>query len=765
MSFQLLLRIHLKGSHPKLVTDSDFAPYLLFYMSRELDPYGLFQRTLEYKQLEGTKSTFDAPIIRDIGKYLEYEHKQNCSVSKVKSDVRSSKSTLGIMLFCRKYIDVSPTQEKSYWRYEPIGRVVIPIEYLINNALRTPLKSYDFDIVDQTDVKSDDQLRSKISIQSVSFVAADHHMPMMQFKLLKDVQDINKNMEQYKHEMKKWFDYYCHIYGNVLQSTNPKFKRMHVPKWYATIEIPSVFYMTYLPREKPDLKFLNCLLNMALNSYELSPDWFIDTIKYQMSKRSYNYDINICAKILACASTIFANSADYLSDVSLGEDTERFINIGLTFAGDCEDLAKEAYLVWMMIKQAKHHPNIDAFPLVRYASYLSEYYICGLTTCVACTKSLGSNTEEQALSTTEEMEGDTCHMIATVLPRKYFFEALARGNKNNNGLNAEQVEQMKLQAKTYNILPERIEEGYGNWESELPVLILEGTNWCTALQKPLHTYLPPNISEELRERVIDNQKLIQGAKILIGKQFKSTIKRLPLEVEQMNVQINDPHEVSENAISAFYRRQNNFLTVIDGVGIFDLSIGYADKKNVYSVDFRDYISASKSVNLSPVFVLTPKQIEIGLTIVDMEVAITPRVLPDVEKVKKILISKSEPLRRLLEIQDRYIKVRSTFKKTIDTKSSSLSSFEKPAYNSQLMTPDEKKIYAFTRNALCYKINHINKLSMELVDDFERLLEQGELKHSNGKTIYINALKVEINPLCYHELYIIEIKLYVSRDKI
>ena len=760
MSFQLFLRIHLKGSHPKLVTDSDFAPYLLFYMSRELDPYGLFQRTLEYKQIgvggEGQQQqkTFDAPITRDISKYLEYEHKQNCSVSKVKHDVRSSKSTLGIMLFCRKYIDVSPTQTKSYWRYEPIGRVVIPIEYLINNALRTPLKSYDFDIVDQTDVKSDDQTRSRISIQSISFVADPK-----EFKLLKDVQDINKHMEQYKYEMKKWFDYYCNIYGNVLQSTNPKFKRMHVPKWYATIEIPSVFYMTYLPREKPDLKFLDCLLNMALGSYELSPDWFIDTIRFQMIKRSYNYDINICAKILACASTIFANSADYLSDISLGEDTERFINIGLTFAGDCEDLAKEAYLVWMMIKQAKHHPNIEAFPLVKQASYLSEYYICGLTTCVACTKSLGSNTEEdQSSSSTTEMEGDTCHMIATVLPRKYFFEALSRGNKNNNGLNAEQIQQMKLQAKTYKILPERVEEGLpGNWEQELPVLILEGTNWCTALQKPLHTYLPPNISAELRERVIDNQKLIQGAKILIGKQFKTTIKRLPLEVEQMNVQINDPHEVSENAISAFYRRQNNFLTVIDGVGIYDLSIGYTDKKNVYSVDFRDYISASKAVNLSPVFVLTPKQIEIGLTIVDMEVAITPRVLPDVEKVKKILISKSEPLRRLLEIEDRY-KPRSF--KIIDRPSS----FEKMDYKNEFMTEDERKIYAFTRNALCYKVNHINKLSMELVDDFERLLEQGELKHANGKTIYINALKVEINPLCYHELYIIEIKLYVSRDK-
>lgn len=723
MSFNISIDVSLKSEHPKLIHGSEYEPFIFFYLTKELDPYGLYGGTLNLSQIKGKSVSIN--IKRDVDRYREYEKSIKASISKVYDHVKNSKSMVGVMLFCRRWIKVGDNP-RAYHRYEPIGRTVIPLIDLLQLRNNKPMQ---YNIIDETD-------QHKNKFRAAIVIKVNEYKTSPQFAIDRDVVDILSYWSNIKDTFESWFDTYKDQYFNKMKSTNEKFELMHVPKWYSCHEIPSSFYLLYVPNEKPNLTFLNYVLNAALSALDLSPDWFKDTINRQLHDPQYenkfDYSINMCTKILATACTTFANACDYLSDISLvndkgiEDDTERFINLCVTFAGDCEDGAHDAYVMWRMFMHAKLHPDINQHPLVLCASELAELYICGMNTCIACTRAFDDSVKD---INTSELDGDTCHMIASCIPRIKFFNMLQKGNRNT-----EQMKAILRDVNTYKLLHE-----YG-FEDKLNVIILEGTNWVNSLHMPLHLYLEPDVYPQDHIDVIENQKMLLGAKHLIEEKYP-IMKTFACEVQQLNITSEDIYDIKKNDISPFYRDQNNFLTALDGSIPLDLSIQYC-KTNRYSVDFRDYISGSNEICLYPFYELSIDEYNYGKHVVDLEPVIMPRILPPVDKVRSILISKSKPLSDLMTLSNQYKDKVQKLKKQSDYVNNNT--------------------YAFTYNVITYKVNHITKLFPQHVESIKSLLSNKRLNHKeSNKSFSINGLEVNIYPLKFNELYYIDIKLYVS----
>lgn len=717
---EIVLNIKKLYTQDRLLTkDVEYDPYLLLFFSKEVDESGTVVKKIEYNDIYG----YEQIVMRKL--YPDVNGKQ----------LKSTKSTMTIMMMCRKYIKNKNGHFK-YHRYEPLGRTVIHVEELYD--MYTNGKTKHFTIVDQTDTESD-PIRSKIELRVEKFNRLNGLV------IAKDYTNSLQVLNGYRvQKMQKVTDRYITAYTKHLVPTIQKYKWMHVPKWYASIQIPSVFFVTYLPRLSPELEYMEYILRTVLDSYGLDPNWFYDTIYnqcYGNPNGKFNVDMIMCAKVLGTACTTFANACDYLGDMSRQKDTERFIYIGLTYGGDCEDQAKDAYLVWMMYRRALRHRNIKMYKLTMMASIIAEMYIPGMSTGIASTPSLGGGKSKDG-------RDDICHMICVAIPRHFFFASLSRGYKYapSKHLVAHKytsLKTLKNDANTYTNLAEF------PWEYRNRILILEGTNWCDNLQQPRHEYLGKDMDDKYHKQVEQNQSTIEGARWLIENQYKH-MRELGVEISQTNVSIKNAYAVSETEISSFYRRQNNFWTMVSGIGLLDLSFGYASKQNEYSVDFRDLIESNDDISLMPVFDMDEEELNIGLDIVDQEYPIVSRKVPLLKEVRETLVNRYPNLQKLYMLQERYPAPQSNTNVSFSN-----------------LSIEERKTVAFKSNFIGYRVNHAEKISIEMVHDLERLLKKGSVVHYESNTnrknfeAYINGISVKINPIQGDELYTIEIKIFIA----
>jgi hypothetical protein len=690
MSNKIEFDITLSDVHQMLIDDVDFSPYILCYLSRELDPYGLFVKTIEFSQIDNGK-TMHVVIPFD----------------PMKNEVRKSECVVGMMLYRRKYIDT----EKKRHRYEPVGRFIIPFDDMMTKGQSRQKK---YVARDETDTKKD-PYRATFTVSNIVL--------RNNFTIYNDVQDTMKYLAKVESDFSQFYDYYVKQYTKLFESSDESlYGRLHVPSWFTTIKIPSVFFLAYFPRKEPDLKFLEYLIESVLRSNGLSVPFFLNTVNEQMkdsTKTSYDNSFTMCIKIVASTCTWFANACDYLSDKSLNDDTERFVLLDFTFAGDCEDSARDAYLMWNIIRQSRKMKDVEKFRLTYAASLITELYVCGLTTCGASMMSM----EEKNADKMETSENVICHMISTVLPRKFFAEALQRGYADPDAKN------FKQRATTYESISERL------WEDKLPVLIMEGTNWCNSLQLPLNNYVQ---NENEKQDVIYNQSMIKKAKSYLDSQQNAALKKIPSEIIQTNITLKSIYDVKETKASSFYRRMNNFITVVDGYGMRDFSIVNVNTGK-YSVDFRDYISKKPTIGLVPVYILSPEQESIGLKIIDLEIPSVIRLMPnkyDLDKLKRLLNS-NEHYVRLYQLSLKY----------------PIDNFKKIVFTCVSVIP-------FTRNFISYRFNTVHKLNKKIIDTFESVLSK-----NNDANISFDALSIDTFTICNNELYVIEVKLYISEKKI
>lgn len=277
-------------------------------------------------------------------------------------------------------------------------------------------------------------------------------------------------------------------------------------------------------------------------------------------------------------------------------------------------------------------------------------------------------------------ENDIYHIYCSLIPVKYFNKLTGKKEKRKN---------------TY------------KWEDNLPVLILEGTNYSHATIAPIFTYTGKKIfnrTEQIRKNI---ENKFPG------------LKELNIHAQQENYQAESVYDISEEEISHFYRRVLSFWT--HDYQILDWSVGYGNqtkgtKDNGYGVDFRDFISKSEKITFLPTFELEEYEFDIILESLDKEL---PVRIDAITQLTDISFSQNNPLSQIIS--------------------------QRNGFSLKIQKQEKTPIFP---NFISYKLNHINKLTPTLLEDLRNCSKQYHIDY-------------HIFPITKdEELYLIDIRVYV-----
>jgi len=390
-------------------------------------------------------------------------------------------------------------------------------------------------------------------------------------------------------------------YGAFYQAHRPTkdgIQFMHVPTWRGNyIPIPACMWLLKRQYMPTDYVYSRRLLQRCLDITIELDEWnkveFYKILDAQLSSKRLLPETIRCIKIITAAFCIVSNASDYVADLTEGKDTERFKNIrcGL-YAGDCEDVSLEIYQEYMDLitdtfpGMSKNHKTLQTICLL---------YIPMIVTGTASTPSM-----DRSGDTSEEL---ICHIYVSLRPRFDVLQRLTATIPRDiiNGIRKQMLMEIPLFA----------------FESELPIIVQEGTNMSCPLLNPFWSYtkdlkLGKHI-EEFENRIVSIEKQ------------HNKLKDLMVEIKQK------PYAGQAKMGDDF----NNFYKVVNnvwidmtryGLGIMDFSVGYlVDGIHVYGVEMYDWcqLDSNDDFVFVPVFVMTEEQLAIAIKTLEKNPPFTP----------------------------------------------------------------------------------------------------------------------------------------------
>ena len=548
-------------------------------------------------------------------------------------------SGIAISLFSKLVIS-------DYTRYEPLGGGFVFLKDLLENNVLA------------LEIKDNSETTKK-------FVRMVLEIKLLDFKGITPLFDEEKN---HKKIFNSILDRYDETFNEILKPTKPRYKRLHIRYHYPNItgiKTPASTFAIYLPPVCDPL-FLEYHTRIACDMNGWSESDLIEVIEKQFKSKKYDKIFNIVCKIIAEALCLFANACDYVSDKSFESDVERFIDSFQCLSGDCEDLARVicycCYILYFF-DESKTKKDTLFYWLVKWM----KLYVPGMTGGIANCPSL----ERDGFVS---KENEIYHIYCSLIPLKYFEQVT---NKEN------------------------IKGQYYEWEDNLPLLILEGTNYSNALLNPIFHYTGkkiPHPTESIRKK--------------IEKKYPS-LAELSIQSQQEHYKVEHAHEIPENDFSGFYRRVLAFWS--HNEKILDWSVGYGDQKkgndeNGYGVDFRDFVSKSEKISFIPSFIFKKDEFKLTLESIRKELPIR------IDTVSKLSLIESKELSNLINNRTGFISVT----------------------NAKTLFP----------SFISYRLNHLKKLNPKLLESLRRCSEEYKIDY-------------QIFPITKdNELYLIDIRIYV-----
>jgi intein/homing endonuclease len=373
------------------------------------------------------------------------------------------------------------------------------------------------------------------------------------------------------------------------------------------------------------------------------------------------------------------------------EDTHTFVFRNGLLGHNCEDLGRAIYMLCSILRTQKESSYKD--PILYWSIKLIKLFVPVMITGVATAPSLGGNGEND----------DICHIYAALLPRMWFAECLSDRRMADTVYDGLQ-RQMPINQW------EHVREAGGEITG-VPVQILEGTNYSNPLPAPLSLYMasPQDINTLVED--VNRMKLTETQ--------HPALARFGIQAQNPNVTAKGAYTIQENGFSSFYRRPVGLWSDVPlsfGGNAVDFSIGYGDQsKEGYAVDMRDFVCMSKRISLLSVTTFDREDIDHMMNVLQQE---RPTLLPTAPNASTP-VPKSEMLTRLDSLCDRYNQI--------------------PPKRTRMVAPFHS-----------YRLNHLNKLTAEMIAALETVLQQG----------YYKAIQYYLHPLSRDgELYFIDVRLY------
>ena len=329
--------------------------------------------------------------------------------------------------------------------------------------------------------------------------------------------------------------------------------------------------------------------------------------------------VYLAVKVCADAMCLVANRVVYLEDHAVDDSgplhgarvkkVERFLDAFTTLAGDCEDVAKVAYIYALAARSG-------AIMLPQGSGCLAalHFFACRYVpvVCVCSAASPSAHKDYMVGSASPAI----CHIFTSLIPRVAF-----KFMVENSPIVEDAVIRGVLHPIDYGMEDEP--QPVLAWEKRMPVLTLEGTMPTCALQLPLMAYGVGVCDASLaaaRERhrvVLENQPWRGGA---------NPLKFLDVEVSQARLsQYERGEDVPEESFSEFYRHVVQAWCPLvasekwfGGVGApyIDFAICPRGRNRCFGVSFRDWVSDPFSVYLNPSYSVSPELASFCLSTLD-----------------------------------------------------------------------------------------------------------------------------------------------------
>ena len=674
-----------------LLGDAEAQPYLHVFALRHIAWSAYAVKRLELPAVAAEQPTFadlswtvpdDAPV-----------------------DVRSDEACIGFSLFCRTLVrDESSGVDYGYVRREPLGSGVAYVHDLLSLAAHR--QEVQVALLDRSNQGAEPRailsVRLDRAIEGVTFSTA---APPSATERARRARLASAPIERFMQAYEAG--------GGRFVPSVPQAWNMHIPTWTTnTGPIPAAFFLAAKPVQAPDATVLRYFVQTAIALQGWTEHEFLAVLRRQMSvgvdATTYDRRFNLVAKVFGDALTFTANCADYGGDHSARESVERFkfSRISLYLA-DCEDDGKEIELVAHSISiVARVATSIEVEErddaLLYHVSRLARLYVFSMTTALAMTPSALKG--QPPGSPEDDATEYICHIYTNGVPRWNLVQRLEISSEQRLRV----IESMSRDAPI------------ARWEQELPMLVLEGTNWSTPLQRPLHLYA----AESEQATVVAEQLRIERARAALERDSVG-LRSLGVQIQQSNIGAASVSELSQERFSGFYRwvvdawidlRRHGITDVLDFTVAYPPADGGTAGPYRYGADFRDWVEMRESVRFVPTYRLAPE-----------ETAEIEQVLAKIHPVPEIV----GPL-VLPEQTDAMRELRALCAK-------------------HPMRSEEQRT-AFVPPYILYRLNHQNKLTREVLDALAETIRAGRVR---GIACGMHAASAD------GELYLVEIRLDVS----
>lgn len=455
---------------------------------------------------------------------------------KTKEDIDGSRAGIGFYL-------VAQGDE----RQTPRGEALVSLEELVTSGeQKIPVRVNIVDVAPDTPEHrlTIDVLVTQFSGKLKKGVESDVTFP-----------PLKTESERGKELIEEFFSFYETHRAKVRAAWN-----MHIPRFTVGFgSMPAAIFSCVRSEGKMTTQFAKKILGAAadLNG------WTLGDVEDQLRKQikstrggEYYWETNMVARIIGEATTMTANCMEYSSDTAGKKDVERFKFVRMNFySGDCEDVAKES----IEVAESLRSDFIGQEGLLGLVSnFLSRYMIVMVTSLATAPSARES-----------KKENNICHIYAMALPRTYYLKL-----SENEKISREIMEK---------------ETPFSIWEEALPVLVLEGTNWCNPLLLPSPLYAPPEHRKDLINLLRKQQE-----KMKTLEEAYPILKSFSTQIQQRNVLATDPTNLSQKDFTFFYRDVVD-MWIADarryGVNALDFSVGYSTASgHEYGVNFVDLVT-------------------------------------------------------------------------------------------------------------------------------------------------------------------------------
>jgi hypothetical protein len=342
----------------------------------------------------------------------------------------------------------------------------------------------------------------------------------------------------------------------------PDVRVMHVPRYpIFGLALPAALYRVTRPGRKMTDAFARDILRIAAETNGHDLEWLKNALLGQLGLETYAGETTAMAlKIVAESALHTSNAMDYVSDLSgnsprVPVERMEIARENDADADDCEGVAKEVQMPMSELRDGPSDPS-DVL-LTAVSAMLKKFVIAiltGMATDIAASKSTG---RKQMI----------CHIWSSAIPRARVLDMLPK----------------ELARTMIDNLPDDVEL----WETQLPVLILEGTAPCNPLLLPVCSYVEKSERRALEDAVY----AIELARENVEEEYPS-LKRLTTQIQQANYNV-DPSELTRENASGFYREVVAMWADLREYGIseIDFSVGWGQtpSRHEYGMSFASWI--------------------------------------------------------------------------------------------------------------------------------------------------------------------------------